>query len=130
MLNTPHPMTHTGFTADPASDWATPYQRRRSPLGVLLPVLLPRKIIGPTSGPFRSLRHFYVDGAPYGGLVGPAGDAARFLQAHIGDGTLNGTRILSAESARTMRHIIASGRNLQVGLGWFRQSTTSRLPMR
>ena len=114
-------MKHTGFLADPSSDWATPYQRRRSPLGVLLPVLLPRKIIGPTSGPYRSLRHFYVDGAPYGGLVGPAADAARFLQAHIGDGTLNGTRILSAESARTMRHIIASGRNLQVGLGWFRR---------
>ena len=64
----PLDMTHTGFTADPASDWATPYQRRHTPLGVLLPVLLPRKLIGPAAGPYRSLHHFYVDGAAYGGL--------------------------------------------------------------
>jgi len=114
-------MKHTGFTADPSSGWATPYQRRRSPLGVLLPVLLPRKLIGPASGLYRSLHHFSVDGAAYGGLVGPAADAARFLQARLGDGTLDGARILSADSAQAMRHIVASGRNLQVSLGWFRR---------
>ena len=117
----PLDMNHTGFTLDSSSDWATPYQSRRSPLGVLLPVLLPRKLIGPASGSYRALRHFYVDGAAYGGLVGPVADAARFLQAHVGDGTLDGVRILSADSAQAMRRIIASGRKLQVGLGWFRR---------
>lgn len=114
-------MNHTGFTTDSSRDWATSYQRRRSPLGVLLPVLVPRNIIGSTSGEYRSLRHLYVDGAAYGGLVGPVTDAARFLQAHVGDGTLDGVRVLSADSAQAMRRIIASGKKLQVGLGWFRQ---------
>ncbi len=90
-------------------------------MGVLLPLLLPRKIVGPTVGPHRSLHPFYVDGAAYGGLVGAASEAARFLQAHLGDGLLDGVRILSADSAQTMRRIIATGKNIQVGLGWFRR---------
>lgn len=56
-------MDRTGFTADCVDEWATPHQRRLSALGVLLPVLLPRKIIGPTNGRFRTLRPFHVDGA-------------------------------------------------------------------
>jgi CubicO group peptidase (beta-lactamase class C family) len=117
----PLAMDYTSFTADPVDQWATPHQLRRSALGAFLPVLVPRKIVGPTVGRFRTLRPFYVDGAAYGGLVGPASDAARFLQAHVGDGAHNDARILSAEAAQSMRHISASGKKLQVGLGWFRR---------
>jgi CubicO group peptidase (beta-lactamase class C family) len=86
-----------------------------------MPALIPRAILGPRRGRFRELHHFYVNGAAYGGLVGPADDAARFLRAHLRDGELDGTRILSPEAARSMRDIVARGRNFEVGLGWFRR---------
>ena len=79
----PLDMSSTGFTVSEPARWATPYQRRFSALGALMPVLVPRNILGPRHGRFRALRHFYVDGAAYGGLVGPASDAARFLRAHL-----------------------------------------------
>ncbi|MDH3684375.1 MAG: beta-lactamase family protein, partial [Acidimicrobiia bacterium] len=83
-------MRRTGFTAPAAIPWATPYQRRRTVLNTLLPVLLPRRIIGANEGRYRALDHFYVTGASYGGLIGPSIEAARFLQLHLGDGERDG----------------------------------------
>jgi CubicO group peptidase (beta-lactamase class C family) len=117
----PRGMAATGFVAVDEARWATPYQRRFNPLGTLLPLLVPRPILGPKQGRFRALRHFYLDGAAYGGLVGPATDAVRFLRAHLADGELDGARILSVEAARSMRRIVAHGRAIEVGLGWFRR---------
>ena len=117
----PLDMSSTGFTVSEPARWATPYQRRFSALGALMPVLVPRNILGPRHGRFRALRHFYVDGAAYGGLVGPASDAARFLRAHLRDGELDGARILSTTAARAMRTIVAEGRRIEVGMGWFRR---------
>jgi len=117
----PLKMTSTGFTVTDTASWATPYQRRVSALGALTPVLVPRSIRGPRQGRFRALRHFYVDGAAYGGLVGPPSDAARFLRAHVRDGELDGARILSTNATRTMRTIVANGRTIEVGMGWFRR---------
>ena len=114
-------MTSTGFAVTDPATWATPYQRRFTALGALLPLLIPRPILGLRQGRFRALRHFYVDGAAYGGLVGPATDAARFLRADLGDGELDGTRILSTEATRAMRVIVAHGRRIEVGMGWFRR---------
>ena len=97
-------------------------------VGVFLAfVLTPSNLLGFKTiglrnfGRFRALRHFYVDGASYGGLVGPASDAARFMRAHLRDGELDGERILSAEAARAMRVIAARGPRIEVGMGWFRR---------
>jgi CubicO group peptidase (beta-lactamase class C family) len=114
-------MPSTDFTVSEPGRWATPHQRRLSALGLLMPVLLPRETIGPRHGRFRALRHFYVDGAAYGGLVGPASDAVRFLRAHLRDGELEGARILSTTATRSMREIVAHGRAIEVGMGWFRR---------
>jgi CubicO group peptidase (beta-lactamase class C family) len=114
-------MTRTGFTVGAETVWARGNQRRATPLGVLLPLLVPRSIIGPRRGRFRTLRHFFLDGAAYGGLVGPASDAIRFARAHLRGGELDGTRILSEARALEMRTIAARGRHLEVGLGWFRR---------
>jgi CubicO group peptidase (beta-lactamase class C family) len=62
-----------------------------------------------------------IDGAPYGGLIGPVEDAARFLMLHLRDGELDGVRLLSAANAQAMRRISVRGRSLDVGLGWFRR---------
>jgi CubicO group peptidase (beta-lactamase class C family) len=117
----PLKMSSTGFTVSEPVRWATPYQLRFSALGALMPVLVPRNIFGPRHGRFRALRHFYVDGAAYGGLVGPASDAARFLRAHLCDGELDGAHILSTTATRAMRTIVAQGRRIEVGMGWFRR---------
>ena len=117
----PLEMPSTGFTVTEPASWATPYQRRISVLGALMPVVIPGNILGPRHGRFRALQHFYVDGAAYGGLVGPVSDAARFLRAHLGDGELDGVRILSTDAARAMRTIVAHGRRIDVGMGWFRR---------
>jgi CubicO group peptidase (beta-lactamase class C family) len=117
-------MTNTGFAATDEARWATPYQRRFNALGLMLPLLIPRRILGPKLGRYRALNHFYVHGAAYGGLVGPASDGVRFLRMHLRDGELDGAHVLSEDAARSMRAIITRGRNLEVGLGWFRRGRT------
>jgi len=42
-------------------------------------LLLPPGIVGERSGGLVAFRPFYVNGPPYGGLVGDVHDAARFL---------------------------------------------------
>jgi CubicO group peptidase (beta-lactamase class C family) len=117
-------MTSTDFVAADPARWATPYQRRHTMLSALLPLLIPRKIIGSKDDRFVALRQFYVDGAAYGGLIGPATDVLRFARAHVRGGELDGDRILSEEHCREMQRIISHGRRLEVGLGWFRRGAT------
>jgi CubicO group peptidase (beta-lactamase class C family) len=116
-------MARTDFVATDPAVWATPYQKRRTAISALMPLLIPRAIIGPRDDRFVSLRHFYLDGAAYGGLVGPATDAVRFVRAHLRGGELDGERILSEERCREMQQIISHGRRIEVGLGWFRRGT-------
>jgi CubicO group peptidase (beta-lactamase class C family) len=115
-------MGATGFSYDGlGADVATGYQPRLSPMTPLFRLLLPKGIVGSRSGRFLSFNRFYVDGAAYGGLVGSARDAARFLSAHLNGGELDGARVLSEVSARAMREIHARGRRLEVGFGWNRR---------
>jgi CubicO group peptidase (beta-lactamase class C family) len=111
-------MTNTGFlfTESMSRTAATPYHRRVG----MMRLLLPQWVIGSPQDGFISLNRFVLDGAAYGGLVGPVTDAARFLQMHLRDGELDGVRILSADGARHMREIRVRGRVRDLGLGWFR----------
>lgn len=114
----PLELTRTAFsyTADSQTKAATGYHPRRDPLRLLLP----RWVIGQPAGRWVSLRRFLVDGAAYGGLVGPVEDAARFLRMHLRDGELDGVRILGPDAAASMRRIAVRGRRYDLGLGWFR----------
>jgi CubicO group peptidase (beta-lactamase class C family) len=116
-------MTSTGFDYPGAAEdrSATGYQRWLHPMTPLFRLLLPKGIIAGRQGKYVAFNPFLVDGPPYGGLVGPVSDAARFLAAHLGHGELEGTRILSAESAARMRTRHASGPKLDAGYGWFRR---------
>ncbi len=111
-------MSSTGFSYDDRMEGreATGYHPRRSPMRYLLP----RWVLGPTSGRWVGFERFLLDGQAYGGLVGSVEDAARFLRMHLRDGDLDGTRILSEASAREMRDIRWAGRRFDLGLGWFR----------
>lgn len=116
----PLEMIDTSFSYSDQSPPAVGYHRRRSLLTPLLPRLLPPGILGPQIDDYVSFRRFVVDGAAYGGIIGPITDGARFLAMHLNDGELDGVRILAPESARQMRTISTHGRRFDLGLGWFR----------
>ena len=67
-----------------------------------------------------TFRPFLVNGAPYGGLVGPVTDAARVVLMHANGGELDGTRVLSDDAVREMQTISMTGKPFDHGLGWFR----------
>jgi CubicO group peptidase (beta-lactamase class C family) len=118
----PLSMNRTAFAyADLGDDIATGYQARRSPMTPLFRVMLPKGIVGSKQDGFVAFNHLYVDGPAYGGLVGSARDAARFMAVHLNDGELDGVRLLTPQSVRKMQAIQAVGRKLKVGLGWFRR---------
>jgi len=108
---------------------ATGYQLRWSIMTPLLELMVPRALFAGKAGRYIAFNRFCVNGAAYGGLVGPADDAARFLQAHLNGGALNGARILSAATTAAMQNIATRGDKMDVGLGWFRsRSARSRVP--
>jgi CubicO group peptidase (beta-lactamase class C family) len=109
-------MTAFAYSQEMEAQAATGYHPRLSPMRLLLP----RWVIGEPAGRWVSFHRFLLDGAAYGGLVGPVLDAARFLQMHLRDGELDGTRILPPGAAASMRRISTPGRRYDLGLGWFR----------
>ena len=108
-------MSRTSFMFLPGNAAATGHHPRYSPMRFILP----RWVRGVSRGRWMTFRRFLVDGAPYGGLVGTADDAARFAQMHLNDGELDGVRILTSAHAVEMRRITARGRRYDLGLGWF-----------
>lgn len=83
--------------------------------------------MGETVGRYVAFRRFNVDGAAYGGLIGPVDDAARFVRLHLTGGVVDGQRLQSAEAIGAMQRITATGPKLDVGLGWFREHS-DRMP--
>jgi CubicO group peptidase (beta-lactamase class C family) len=112
-------MSTTGFGEVRAADKATGYHPRRNPLRYFLPGW----VAGEASGRWLALNPFAVDGPPYGGLVGTADDAARFLQMHVADGSFGGVQILRPEVATEMRRITMKGKRYDLGLGWFKPAS-------
>lgn len=121
LLN-PLGMTSTGFQ-HPDADTATGYLNLPRPVIPLVNALLPAGLMGDRHDGVHSLRPFLVDGAGYGGLIGPVSDAAGFLRLHLRDGELDGVRILTPESARRMRILVSRGRQFDHATGWFRGRT-------
>ena len=118
-------MDHTGFTYQAAADRATGYVKAPRIIDPALRRLLPHGVVGDRHGPDLALNPFYVDGPAYGGLVGDVMDAGRFLRMHLGDGEIDGHRVLDPRTARSMRSIAHRGKPFDHGTGWFRRPTTS-----
>lgn len=119
VLLEPLGMTATGFV-DPGPGAAVGYLNVPRAFHPLLRALLPAGIVGDLHSGVRSLNPFLVDGAGYGGLVGPVEDVARFLRLHLRDGELDGIRVLAPDTARQMRRIVAQARPFDHATGWFR----------
>jgi CubicO group peptidase (beta-lactamase class C family) len=118
----PAAMSSTGYAVRAGEDLATGYIRLARPLTPLLRGVVPGFVVGERHGEQVALRPFRVAGAGYGGLIGTAPDAARLLRLHLGDGQIDGRRVLAAETARSMRRIDTPGKPFDLGLGWFRRA--------
>lgn len=118
---TPLGMTRTSWSwADrPPGPRMVAHHPMRRPTELVVRRLLPRGIVGERHGRLVSLEPFDVDGAAYGGLVGPIGDALALLAAHL-DLPGGGAPILSGAARRAMRTVEATGRDTDAGLGWLR----------
>ena len=108
----------TGF--DIPADRPTGYQRRRSLMGLAARWMLGSRFFGKPVAGYWPLRPFAVDGAPYGGLIGPIHDLLKFAQMILCNGTGEYSRVLEAASVRGMLESATSarGRKLPIGLGW------------
>ena len=74
----------TGFARSDGA--AIGYQRRWSLMGLAAGWMLDARFFGASSDGYRALRPFTVDGAPYGGLQGPAADLLRFARMVLAGG--------------------------------------------
>ncbi len=114
-------MRATAFLLPPApAATAIGHQRLVRGAAPLLELALPRGIVGARAGRWVTFRPFLVNGAAYGGLVGPVTDAARLLTMHARGGELDGVRVLSDDTVREMQVISVEGKPFDHGLGWFR----------
>jgi len=118
----PTGMSGTGYLRPDDAESATGYVRLPRVLDPALRRALPRGVVGARQDGFVGLESFRVTGAGYGGLVGSATDAARLVRLHLGDGAIDGRRVLEPQTARLMRDIRTPGRPFDLGLGWFRRA--------
>jgi CubicO group peptidase (beta-lactamase class C family) len=107
-------MTETGFDFDKNRPRATGYVRAPHLVHPLLKRFLPAGIVGGRVGGYSSLRPFLIEGAAYGGLVGPASDAVKLAAAHLTDTSPLG-------DLQQMRAITERGKPFDHGIGWFRK---------
>ena len=121
-------MNQTNFIYTPIMllNTATGYQKRLSMMTMLLRLMgVPRGILNGRVGDYVAFNRFYLDGASYGGLLGPVKDVARFLHVHLNRGLADGEQILSPDSVALMQQISATGDKVDVGLGWYREHSAS-----
>jgi CubicO group peptidase (beta-lactamase class C family) len=105
-------------------------QPEGSILSVMLPVALadPDALVRETVDGRMWFKRGYPDFSGAAGVIGPAGDLARFVMAFLHGGELEGARILSPQSVDAMTndgHIAAKGgpasfyKGVEHGLGWW-----------
>jgi len=124
-------MHHTGFSYVSLQDQdvATGYVRSRSLMGILGRFLVDRRVFGATRNGYTAFHRFLIDGAPYGGLLGPVSELGNFLKAYLDGGTFQGRRLLEPTSIAEMltpqrdqhgEEFSTWGHEMpqRVGLGW------------
>lgn len=102
------------------SDRATAYQRKWCAMGLGARGLLDGRFFGETIGGYWALCPFTLDGAPYGGLSGPADSLLRFALMTLREGEGEQGRVLTPASVRLMIQpaLTSDGQPTSVGLGW------------
>lgn len=118
--NVLQPLRATASSFDMPADAARGYCRTWSIMGLAARVLIDKRCIGATRGGFTELLPFEVDGAPYGGLVGPVTDIITLGRAMLADGCTADGRVLDASTVRLALTPARSrdDRTFPIGLGW------------
>jgi CubicO group peptidase (beta-lactamase class C family) len=124
-------MHWTGFSYDHLQDQevATGYVRSWSMMGILGRFLVDRRIFGASRNGYTAFHRFLIDGAPYGGLLGPVAELGNFMKAYLSGGTFNGRRLLEPASIAEMlmpqrnnsgEKLSTGSREISqsIGLGW------------
>jgi CubicO group peptidase (beta-lactamase class C family) len=121
-------MHDTEFTADRTRPRATGYVGGPRPLHPVFRAVLPAGIAGPRVQGFMSLRPFLVEGAAYGGLVGPAADAVKLAATHLPSSRRDAANHPLGD-LNQMRVIDHLGKPFDHGIGWFRKpADADRIP--
>jgi CubicO group peptidase (beta-lactamase class C family) len=124
-------MRRTGFSYGHLQDQdaATGYVRTWSMMDILGRLLVDRRIFGASRNGYTAFHRFLIDGAPYGGLLGPVADLGNFIQAYLSGGAFNGLRLLKTSSIDEMLTAQRNNRGEElstgghgapqrIGLGW------------
>jgi CubicO group peptidase (beta-lactamase class C family) len=124
-------MHRTGFSYERMQNQniATGYVRSWSIMGILGRFLIDRRIFGASRKGYTAFHRFLIDGAPYGGLLGPVSDLGNFMKTYLNGGTYKGRRLLEMSSIVEMltpqrnnhgEEFSTNGREMsqRIGLGW------------
>jgi CubicO group peptidase (beta-lactamase class C family) len=124
-------MHRTSFSYDHLQDQdaATGYVRSWSMMGILGRFLVDRRIFGTSRKGYTAFHRFLIDGAPYGGLLGPVADLGNFMKAYLSGGAFNGRHLLETSSIAEMlmpqrnnrgEELSTEGHEMpqRIGLGW------------
>lgn len=117
-------MSRTGFDWAPLlDDAATGHSRKAWFYTTLAKLVADPAVFGESIPGWATTVPFELEGTPYGGLIGTAGDLAKFAAAHLDQGAYQGRRILSPASIRAMQTVQRDhrGHPLDFGLGWHTQ---------
>lgn len=97
-------------------------QLRSVRTAVMAALFLPRtrRLVAYQRDGWVGLTHFEIEGQAYGGLVGSLDDLVRIGRLHLGDGEIDGVRVISAEHAQRMREPQGEGPLEELGLGVWR----------
>ena len=125
----PLSMDATAFSWSDVADRpaATGYVRLPAPVTPLLKWCLPKGLVGGRAAGYVALNPFEVDGAAYGGLIGPVtgrGSPRRAAPCRR-NARWRDCLILSLEAVAEMAHVTTPGKPYDLGLGWFRHGSRS-----
>jgi CubicO group peptidase (beta-lactamase class C family) len=117
-------MTRTGFEWAPLlDDAAVGHSRKRGFYTTLAKRVADPEVFGEPLQHWETTVPFEIEGTPYGGLIGTAGDLGKFLAAHLDYGAYEGRQILSPASVAAMQTVQRDhrGQPLDFALGWHTQ---------
>jgi CubicO group peptidase (beta-lactamase class C family) len=120
----PLEMTRTGFDWAPLlDDAAIGHSRKGDFFTTLAKSVADPAVFDEPLPRWETTVPFELEGTPYGGLIGTAGDLAKFVAAHLEQGAWKGRRILSPSSVQAMQTVQRDGRGhpLDFALGWHTQ---------
>jgi CubicO group peptidase (beta-lactamase class C family) len=120
----PLEMTRTGFEWAPLlDDAALGHSRKGDFFTTLAKAVADPAVFGESLPRWETTVPFEVEGTPYGGLIGTAGDLAKFVAVHLERGVWKGRQILSPSSVQAMQTVQRDhrGQPLDFGLGWHTQ---------